>query len=242
MTDNGRSSMGRFASRVASGRRAGSPGWRMVAARLSHSVGSMLAAVTVVLSSTPAAAADARTQLQRFVAEVDSAQGRFTQQVAGTQGQARQAQQGVFSFRRPGQFTWHTLKPYEQLVVSDGKVLRQYDPDLAQVTERPVGQSIGASPAAILFGSGKLEEAFDLTPLDDREGLSWLRAKPRAGDAGFVHVDIGFADGMPRQLELLDAFGQTTRIGLVDVVANPVLAPDAFDFKVPDDVDVVRMQ
>lgn len=198
--------------------------------------------LSLVIPVSSAVAADARAQLQRFVAEVQSAQGKFTQQVAGAQGQMRQVQQGEFSFRRPGQFSWHTIKPYEQWVVSDGNVLRQYDPDLAQVTERPVDQSIGASPAAILFGSGKLEDAFELTALADRDGLSWLRARPRAGDAGFVHVDIGFAEGMPRRLELLDAFGQTTRIGLADIVPNPRLAPEAFRPDVPKDVDVVKMQ
>lgn len=207
-----------------------------------RSLAVMFAALAVAVPVSSAAAADARSQLQHFVAEVQSAQGRFTQQVVGTQGQMRQTQEGEFSFRRPGRFSWHTVKPYEQWVVSDGEVLRQYDPDLAQVTERPVDQSIGASPAAILFGSGRLEEAFELTPLDDRDGLSWLRARPLAGGAGFVHVDIGFAEGMPRRLELLDAFGQITRIGLADIVPNPALSPDAFRLDVPKDVDVVKMQ
>lgn len=201
-----------------------------------------LAAGSLALVCLPGHAADARAQLERFVAEVQSATGSFTQQVADDRGSLRQSQTGEFAFQRPGLFRWQTLKPYAQLVVSDGKLLRQYDPDLAQVTERPVGQSIGASPAAILFGSGSLEEAFELSNQADRDGLAWLRAKPRSGDAGFAHVDIGFANGMPRRLELLDAFGQTTRIGLSGIQANPKLAPDIFSFEVPADVDVVRMQ
>ncbi len=196
----------------------------------------------MVLFTVPAVAADAREQLQRFVSEVSSAQGRFTQQVAGVQGDARPQQSGEFSFQRPGKFRWHVLKPYEQLVISDGKLLRQFDPDLAQLTERPVDQSIGASPAAILFGSGRLEDAFELTSQPDRDGLVWLRARPKSGDAGFTHVDIGFAEGLPQRLELLDAFGQTTRITLSDMQPNVKLAAEAFDFKAPADVDVVTMQ
>jgi len=199
---------------------------------------SWLAAAALALACVPAVADDARSHLQRFVAEVDSATGSFTQQG----GNARQAQSGEFSFQRPGRFRWHTLTPYEQLVISDGKVLRQYDPDLAQVTERPVDQSIGASPAAILFGSGSLEESFELSNLDARDGLLWLRAIPRGADAGFAHVDIGFSQGMPARLDLLDAFGQTTRIELSDIVPNAVLPSDAFAFEIPADVDVVRMQ
>src|SRR5690606_2962846 len=200
------------------------------------------ATAVVALICTPAWSADARSQLQRFVSDVDSATGRFTQQVADAQGQPRQAQQGEFAFRRPGQFRWHVLQPYEQLVISDGKVLRQCDPHLAQVTERAVNESIGASPAAILFGSGSLDDAFEVANLKDRDGLSWLRAKPRSGDAGFAHVDIGFADGLPQRLELLDAFRQTTRIQLSEMVAGPTLPADAFAFEPPPDVDVVKMQ
>ena len=201
-----------------------------------------LGVAALSLACMPSMAADARTQLQQFVADVQSATGNFTQQVADDSGQLRPAQEGEFAFERPGKFRWETLRPYAQLVVSDGNVLRQYDPDLAQVTERPVGDSIGASPAAILFGSGSLEEAFELSSLPNRDGLVWLRAKPRSGAAGFAYVDIGFSEGMPRRLELLDSFGQTTRIGLSDIAANPKLASDIFDFEVPADVDVVRMQ
>lgn len=199
-------------------------------------------AMSVAVFSMPALAVDARTQLQRFVQDVSSATGRFTQQVADTQGQSRPRQEGEFAFQRPGKFRWHVLKPYEQLVISDGDVLRQYDPDLAQLTERSVDQSIGASPAAILFGSGRLEDAFDLSNLEDRDGLAWLRARPNSGDAGFAHVDIGFSNGVPQRLELLDAFGQTTHIQLIDIVPNAPLGADAFNFQPPPDVDVVKMQ
>lgn len=201
-----------------------------------------LAAVMLSFACAPAMSADAQAQLEEFASKVQSATGKFTQQVADDRGQLRAPQQGEFAFKRPGQFRWETLQPYEQLVVSDGKLLRQYDPDLAQVTERSVSDSIGASPAAILFGSGKLEEAFELASLPNRDNLSWLRAKPRDGGAGFAHVDIGFSEGMPRQLELLDSFGQTTRITLAEILANPDLPADTFDFKAPADVDVVRMQ
>src|SRR5690606_11497697 len=122
------------------------------------------------------------------------------------------SQSGVFSFERPGRFRWQVQKPYEQLTISDGKRVYQYDPDLAQVTERSVDASVGASPAAILFGSGSFDESFNAKALPDAEGMQWMRATPKQGDGGFEYVDIGFRSGMPARLMLLDAFGQTTRI------------------------------
>ena len=196
----------------------------------------------LVLACLPmmALAADARAQLHAFIADVHTATGQFQQTMAGGQGAGR-TQSGEFSFQRPGKFRWQVRKPYEQLIVSDGRSVYQYDPDLAQVTQRSARQAIGASPAALLFGSGALEDSFDLQAQPERDGLEWLRALPKGGDAGFVHVDIGFADGLPRRLELLDAFGQTSRIMLEDIRANPDIPADRFEFEPPPGVDLVRM-
>lgn len=186
--------------------------------------------------------AAATNQLEQFIREVKSATGEFSQTKLTSAGQAEGvAQGGTFSFERPGKFKWNVLKPYEQLTLSDGKRLYQYDPDLAQVIVRGVDESVGTSPAAILFGSGKLDESFSVMSRPDNDGMSWLRAEPRSPDAGFAHVDIGFKGNMPMRLLLLDSFGQTSRIDLNNIVTNPVLAADEFTFTAPDGVDVVNM-
>jgi outer membrane lipoprotein carrier protein len=202
-----------------------------------------LLALAAVPSLWPlrAQAATAQEQLKSFVATVSSASGSFSQSTRGGQGRPAVTQTGTFSFQRPGRFRWAVQKPYEQLVISDGKQVFQYDPDLAQVTQRKVDQAIGTSPAAILFGSGSLDQAFQVSSLPARDGLDWLRAKPRNTDAGFSQVDIGFKDNLPYRVELLDAFGQTTRVELSDIKANPALSQRDFEFTPPKGVDVVRM-
>jgi len=197
--------------------------------------------LALALGPALAHAAGALDQLHAFVGRVQSAEGRFSQSTVAAQGPGRPAQTGSFVFQRPGRFKWAVEQPYEQLVVSDGKDVFQYDPDLAQVTVRKVDQAIGASPAAILFGSGSLEQAFDLSELPAREGLAWLRAKPRSADAGFAQVDIGFKDDLPARIELLDTFGQVTRVELSGIRPNPQLPADAFRFEPPAGVDMVRM-
>lgn len=187
-------------------------------------------------------AAQASDQLRQFVQNVTSATGQFSQVTLNDVGQPEGAgQQGTFSFERPGKFRWDVQKPYEQLTLSDGSQLYQYDPDLAQVIVRNIDESVGTSPAAILFGSGQLDDSFAISPLPESDGLSWLRAKPRSPDAGFAHVDMGFRDNMPVRLLLLDSFGQTSRIDLNNMVSNPDLAPDTFTFTPPDGVDLVHM-
>jgi len=211
---------------------------------MKHASFQRLATVLLLgLCPVAALAANAQDQLKTFVAEVQSATGTFTQSTttATANGKAKPPQSGTFAFQRPGKFNWAVKQPYEQRIVSDGNQVYQYDPDLAQVTVRQVGQAIGASPAAILFGSGNLEQAFQVSALPPRNGLEWLRAKPRSADAGFSQVDIGMKNNQPARIELLDAFGQTTRVELSNLQPNPALPASTFQFTPPAGTDVVKM-
>lgn len=200
-----------------------------------------LAAAALLVVPLPSVAATASAQLQSFVDKVRSATGQFQQDRSGDGAGAQRSQSGTFAFQRPGKFRWQVTKPYAQLIVSDGQHVYQYDPDLDQVTERNASQAVGASPASLLFGSGSLSDAFTLQDQPDRDGLQWLRATPKTTDAGFSHVDIGFSAGLPVRLELLDAFGQTTRIVLSQMKTNPAIAADQFQFTVPKGAALVKM-
>lgn len=198
-------------------------------------------AVLLMASSSLIHAQTATKQLRDFVQHVHAASGNFSQRTVDAQGKERPEQSGEFAFKRPGQFKWQVLRPYEQLVLSDGKQLYQYDPDLNQLTQRGVDAAIGASPAAILFGSGQLDQSFDLKERPDTENLQWLRATPKGNDAGFDYVDIGFMDAQPTKLILLDAFGQKTLIELSNMKTNVTFKDNDFRFIPPADVDVVTL-
>lgn len=200
------------------------------------------AGAALMILSGPVYASSAQDQLRAFVDQIKTATGSFSQYVVSAKGQTRPPQRGHFAFQRPGRFKWDVTLPYAQQIVSDGKEVFQLDPDLNQVTVRQVNKAIGSSPAAILFGSGSLEQNFKVMALPDQEGVAWLRAVPRDGEAGFVHIDIGMRDNIPVQVQLLDAFGQTTRVDLSNVVPNPSLPGSTFTFNPPAGVDVVRMQ
>lgn len=208
---------------------------------MTMTIKSLMVAVVLSSASAMAWAETASIQLRSFVKNVQAATGEFSQQVFGAQGEPQATQDGEFAFHRQGQFRWEVLRPYEQLVLSDGQFVYQYDPDLMQVTQRGVDDAIGTSPAAILFGSRRIDDAFNLTDLADRDGMQWLRAQPRTSDAGFEYVDIGFKDNLPAKLELRDTFGQTTRISLKTLQPQENIAAERFHFEVPAGVDLVRM-
>ena len=197
-------------------------------------------AALFLLSTGLARAAGPIEQLKQFVANTQSAAGKFRQVAdpGGTSG--GQTSSGNFAFARPGKFHWDVREPYPQLLVADGKQIFFHDPDLNQVTIRPMGNAIGATPAAILFGTGKLEDNFTVTDGGKVEGVSWLQAIPKVKDAGFERIMIGFRDGLPVVMDVLDAFNQNTRFEFTEFTVNPTIKPEMFQFKVPEGADVVR--
>jgi outer membrane lipoprotein carrier protein len=96
---------------------------------------------------------------------------------------------GTFLFARPGKFIWTYVKPYEQVLQADGEKLYIYDKDLNQVTVKKLGDALGSSPAAILFGSNDLEKNFTLSEAGTRDGLEWLKAVPKTKDSSFEQID-----------------------------------------------------
>lgn len=201
-----------------------------------------MSALALSLACAGAAQATALDQFKSFVASTKSARGEFTQhQVKKTQGsKATVPSSGTFVFARPGKFIWTYIKPYDQLLQADGEQLYIYDKDLNQVTVKKLGDALGSSPAAILFGSNDLEKNFTLAEAGTRDGLEWLNATPKAKDSQFQQISIGLRNGAPEAMELRDAFGQTSVLTFKKFEKNPSLGAQEFKFVVPKGADVFK--
>lgn len=184
-------------------------------------------------------AADGVEQLRQFVSSTRSAEGAFEQTVVAKSGRRPQQAAGSFAYARPGRFHWEYDQPYRQVLVGDGTRLWTWDPDLNQVTVREIGEALGATPAAILFGSGELEEGFELADGGTDNGLSWVEARPKKTESGFESLRIGLQDGQLRQMEMRDNFGQTTFIRFTRLQPNPQLDAARFRFTPPAGADVI---
>jgi outer membrane lipoprotein carrier protein len=212
-----------------------------------QTVGAVLAGASMFIASQ--AFASGTEQLKAFVSQVHAARGTFVQQEvkapskAASQSNAPKTggtSSGTFVFARPGKFIWSYEKPYSQVLQADGDKLYVYDKDLNQVTVRPLGGSLGASPAAILFGSNDLEKNFTLRDAGVKGGIDWLELTPKAKDTQFETVGIGFKDGNLEAMELHDVFGNVTLLTFSNMQKNPPLKSDQFKFAVPKGADVIN--
>jgi outer membrane lipoprotein carrier protein len=198
------------------------------------------AAFAVALMVSLPAQADAVAALREFLAQTKTARGEFTQQVTRDGAPSAPPSSGTFAFERPGKFRWTYQKPYEQVLVADGERLYLYDKDLNQVTVKKIAAALPASPASILFGGNEFERDFVVKDDGVRDGVAWLIATPRAKDAPFERIDIGFRDGVPAAMQLKDSFGQLSRLTFARFDRNAKVDPQLFRFEPPAGADVLE--
>ncbi|GAA5523586.1 outer-membrane lipoprotein carrier protein [Microbulbifer aestuariivivens] len=181
--------------------------------------------------------ADATDDLSGLLQPLGSISGAFQQSLTDERGEVLQNSSGTFSVQRPGKLRWETGEPFPQLLVTNNRELWLYDPDLEQVTIRPVDDRLKETPALLL--GGKVEEIRSSFEVSSKNGSYHL--KPRRADAPFKAMEIRFTErGLPAAMTVRDGMGQTTSIQFSKVQANPKLSDLLFNFKPPAGTDIIR--
>lgn len=192
-----------------------------------------------LLFAAQTANADGMSSVKVFYEQTKSVRANFHQVVTDKQGRKVQEVDGEMQLKRPNKFRWDYNKPYEQQIISDGNQVWLYDTDLAQVTVRELGKSIGSSPAALLAGGEAIDKSFKLVNAASSDNLDWVSANPKDKESGFEKILMGFKDNKLQEMSLIDSFGHTTKITFSKVEVNPTLEEKTFLFKPPKGVDVV---
>lgn len=197
-------------------------------------------AAALLAVAAASARADAVDTLRDFVRDVKTGSAAFTQTVTSPDGAKKKVSSGTFEFARPNRFRFAYTKPFVQTIVADGQKVWIHDPDLNQVSAKKIDQALGTTPAALLTG-GSLDKDFELSALPAKDGLDWAQAVPKAREgAVFQSLRVGFRGKELAAVEIVDGFGQRSRLDFANVVANAALAADAFRFTVPKGADVLE--
>ena len=140
---------------------------------------------SALLFTLAPAQADQAGSVQRLTGLLQKAEtltGRFSQLSLDGTGTQLQETSGEMALKRPGQFRWHTDEPMEQLLVSNGKKVWLYDPDLEQVTIQTLDQRLTHTPALLLSGDvSAINENFEVSHQEAGEVVDFT-LKPKAKD------------------------------------------------------------
>jgi outer membrane lipoprotein carrier protein len=190
--------------------------------------------------SLPSLAADTGVaRMRAFLKDVKTLKASFTQVVLDANLKQLKQSTGTLLIKRPDLFRWDYAKPNAETVVADGKHLWLYDVALQQVTVKPLGETLAASPAVLLAGSNDVDKSFTVTDRGEKDGLAWVILTPKIKDSDFESVRLGFKGEDVSEMDLKDNLGNTTRINFDHIQRNPEVDDKSFRFVPPAGADVI---
>ncbi|MDB6144986.1 MAG: lolA [Pseudomonas sp.] len=179
-------------------------------------------------------------RLTQLLEKSQTLTARFSQLTLDGTGTQLQETAGDMSLQRPGLFYWHTDAPQEQLMVSNGKKVSLWDPDLRQVTIKTLDQRLTQTPALLLSGDvSKISESFDISA-KEAGGVIDFVLKPKTKDTLFDSLRLSFRNGIINDMQLVDSVGQRTNILFTGVKANEPIPASKFVFDIPKGADVIQ--
>jgi outer membrane lipoprotein carrier protein len=182
--------------------------------------------------------------LQRFTADFEqstkvAASNKAVQKKGLTAQHMNQTFKGSMKVERPGKFYWETTSPAKQTIVTTGKVVWIYDPDLQQAVRQSLDDQIANTPALLLSGNtNQIMQSYRVTQ-PDRSKL-YYTLYPKQEDGAFQSLTISFgANKAPNLMVLQDSLGQTTNVRFTNVKVNPTIPASVFNFTPPKGTDII---
>jgi outer membrane lipoprotein carrier protein len=190
--------------------------------------------------------------LSARLAAMDHFAASFNQAIAGNRGQILEQSTGYVLLMRP-HFKWVVDDPYPQVIVTEGDVLKVYDPDLEQLTLRPLDEALKDTPVSLLtqenvdlgkdflvlrvpeVGSG---DSAETGATADESSTETFVLSPLGTDTLFAEIRLAFSDLGLASLGILDHLGQYTEIRF-EAEPDRVIQSADFELEVPPETDVI---
>lgn len=211
------------------------------------------ALLLLALLLLPVSGAGAAPTLDQALDQLEAAYRRVADLKAGfrqtavnrAMGQTIEAQ-GTLYLKKPGKLRWEYATPTPQEVVSDGKRLWVYTPQLGQVNVSDAPEALAGPAGSFLQGLGQVREQFQarfLNPAQPAEPdggvvLDLTPRQPRPLLARLV-VSVDPRTWLVRTAVLHDELGNTVTVRFGEPVVNSGLAETLFTFVPPPGVVVV---
>jgi outer membrane lipoprotein carrier protein len=153
---------------------------------------------------------------------------------------------GTLYLRKPGKLRWEYTTPTPQEIVSDGKQLWVYTPELKQVNVSAAPQALAGPAGTFLQGLGQVREQFHVRFLNpaqpaDGDGLVVLDLTPKQPEPLLARLVLAVdpRSWLVKKAVLYDELGNTVTVRFGDVAVNPNLPDRLFVFTPPPGVTVV---
>jgi outer membrane lipoprotein carrier protein len=155
---------------------------------------------------------------------------------------------GTVLLKKGGKMRWDYQRPAPQQIVSDGKTLWVYTPELNQVNKGEAPKALAGPAGSFLAGLGRIDEEFTVRFLDpaqklDPQGRPVLDLTPRRPTPLLTRLvlTVDPRTWLVRQAVIHDQFQNTVTMQFSKMTVNPGLDDRLFAFTPPRGAAVVPL-
>ena len=170
---------------------------------------------------------------------------RFIQQSTIKAMEITDSASGRVYISHPGKMRWEYEQPDRQIIITDGYKLWIYRPDDNQVMTGQAPKFFRDGKGASFLSDIKLlREKFDIELLKEEKSLFHeLKLTPRQKnmDVASIRLSVSISTSTVMRVATYNSYGDETRIDLLNSEFDKPLNKDLFSFKIPEGVDVLKI-
>ncbi|MBK52951.1 MAG: outer membrane lipoprotein carrier protein LolA [Gammaproteobacteria bacterium] len=180
-------------------------------------------------------------QLSDLLLQVNSMSAEVQQLIVESDGAVLEESSIQMHLLRPDGFFWETLDPFYELVVTDGTLLWNYQPDLEQVVIEDWSSNKSELAADLLSGrTERLSAEYEvIRDESDSAEITVFKLLPLDEGSLYRQIDISFNEGSLLTIYIDNKNGQKTLWQFNKTRVNHQLAPELFRFQIPQGIDVI---
>ena len=200
----------------------------------------MISAMSMlILSATISGQERPIVKLDKLLSNIDTITAEINQLIVESDGGILEESQIIMHIKRPEGFYWETVTPFPELLVTNGKRLWNYQPDLEQVVIEDWNPDQSALAAQLLYGKTEnLEEAYYIVAIDAEQSQTF-ELKPKSPDNLYELITISFINSSLELIYIENSSGERTAWQFTSSDINPPLGEDLFEFIPPDGIEII---
>ena len=193
----------------------------------------------LILSATSFGQERPIVKLDKLLSNIDTITAEINQLIVESDGGILEESQIIMHIKRPEGFYWETVTPFPELLVTNGKRLWSYQPDLEQVVIEDWNPDQSALAAQLLYGKTEnLEEDYYIVAIDAEQSQTF-ELKPKSPDNLYELITISFINSSLELIYIENSSGERTAWQFTSSDINPPLGEDLFEFIPPDGIEII---
>ena len=185
---------------------------------------------------------EALARLDSLLANIISLTADVVQLIVESDGGILEESNIKMLLKKPNGFYWETITPYQELIVTNGIKLWNYQPDLEQVVIEDWDVSKSELAAQLLSGKTEnLDSQYIIEELSDTNNDSQeFVLTPVDADSIYTQISINFITSELDLIYLNSRNGQQTVWRFDAIERNQILEDSLFDFQPPAGIEIIE--